>query len=110
MVKGAWQDKGHFPTGEDVPLYLKLEKDDDQFTGYFRADEKKDWNKIGNTWAHQIKEVKKVGLGFINNWGGKTVTLLVNSFSVDGEGIKPLAVHPKGKLTTKWGELKTSEH
>ena len=54
MVKGAWQDKGHFPTGEDVPLYLKLEKDDDQFTGYFRADEKKDWNKIGNTWAHQI--------------------------------------------------------
>ena len=51
-----------------------------------------------------------MGLGFINNWGGKTVTLLVNSFSVDGEGIKPLAVHPKGKLTTKWGELKTSEH
>ena len=58
----------------------------------------------------RFKEVKKVGLGFINNWGGKTVTLLVNSFSVDGEGIKPLAVHPKGKLTTKWGELKTSEH
>ena len=109
MIKGAWNDKGHFQTGADVPLYLKLEKAGKQFTGYFRTDEKKDWNKIGNTWEHQIKEVKKVGLGFINNWGGKTVILLVDTFSIDGEGIRPLSVTPSGKLTTVWGALKQSE-
>ena len=109
MIKGAWNDKGHFQTGADVPLYLKLEKAGKQFTGYFRTDQKKDWNKIGNTWEHQIKEVKKVGLGFINNWGGKTVILLVDTFSIDGEGIRPLSVTPSGKLTTVWGALKQPE-
>ena len=30
-VEGGWQDKGHFQTGFDVPLHLKIVKEDDVF-------------------------------------------------------------------------------
>jgi len=106
MVQGVWQDKGHFPTGADVPLYLKLEKVEDKFTGYYRTNEKEDWKMVGNTWPHAIKTVKTVGVGFINNWGGKTVTLIVDSFSLEGEGVQPMAIDAKGKLSTTWGCIK----
>lgn len=42
MVQNTWQDKGHFPIGMDVPFHLKLEKIEDMFAGYYRADEKED--------------------------------------------------------------------
>ena len=42
------------------------------------------WKQIGNkTWTHKIKKVKTVGLGIMNNWGGKTVVVLVDSFSLE---------------------------
>jgi len=107
MVLGGWQDKGHFETGADVPLYLKLEKVGDQFTGYYRTNEKEDWRTIGNIWTHQIKTVKTVGLGFINSWGGQAVTFLVDSFTLEGEGVEPLAIRAKGKLTTTWGDVRS---
>ena len=48
MVKGAWQDQGHFNTGFDVPFHLKLQKKGDEFTGYFKQKEGDAWKKIGN--------------------------------------------------------------
>ncbi len=108
MVEANWQDKGHFETGFDVPLHLKLVKEDDVFSGYYRENEKDDWQLAGNkSWNHDF-EVERVGIGFMNSWGGKTVTLLVDTLSVEGEGIQPLSVDPKAKLTTTWGTLKTS--
>ena len=72
MVQGAWQDKGHFPTGFDIPLHFKLEKKKDVFTGYFKQKKGDAWKQIGNkTWTHKIKKVKKVGLGVMNNWGAR---------------------------------------
>ena len=106
MVQNTWQDKGHFPTGVDVPLYLKLEKIEDKFAGYYRADEKEDWTMIGTTWPHAMKAVKTVGVGFINSWGGKTVTIIVDFFSLEGEGVRPFAIDARGKLSTTWGSLK----
>jgi len=107
MVQGAWQDKGHFNTGFDVPLHLKLEKEKDVFTGYMKQKEGDNWKQIGNkTWTHKIKKVKTVGLGIMNNWGGKTVVVLVDSFSLEGEGVKPMAVDSTKKLATTWAGLK----
>ena len=107
MVQGAWQDKGHFPTGFDVPLHLKLEKKKDVFTGYYKQKEGDAWKQIGNkTWSHKIKKVKKVGVGIMNNWGGKTVTFMVDSISLEGEGVQPMAVDANGKLTTIWADIK----
>lgn len=106
MVQNTWQDKGHFPIGTDVPFYLKLEKIEDKFSGYYRTNEKEDWKLIGATWPHAMKAVKTVGVGFINSWGGKTVTIIVDFFSLEGEGVRAFAVDAKGKLSTTWGEIK----
>jgi hypothetical protein len=107
MVKANWQDKGHFPTGFDVPLYLKLERKGKQWTGYCKKSEKEDWTLIGQSWIHDF-EPKWVGVGFINNWGGKVVTLIVDSFAVEGPNVKPRvqAVDPGMKLLTLWSALK----
>lgn len=108
MVNANWQDKGHFDTGFDVPIHLKIVKEDDLFSGYFRENEKDEWTLSGGkTWNHKF-DVERVGIGFMNNWGGKTVTFFVDSLSIEGEGIKPLAIAPEGKLATIWGHLKSN--
>ncbi len=107
MVNAGWQDKGHFDTNFDVPVHLKIVKEDDVFSGYYRENEKDEWKLSGDkTWNHKF-DVERVGIGFMNNWGGKTVTFFVDTLSIEGEGIKPLAVAPEGKLATAWGRLKT---
>ncbi len=106
MVKANWQDKGHFETGFDVPIHLKIVKEDDVFSGYYRENEKEEWQLAGGkTWNHKF-DVERVGIGFMNSWGGQTVVFLVDTLSIDGEGIKPMVVVPQGKLTTTWGNLK----
>ena len=50
--------------------------------------------------------MKKVGLGVMNNWGGKTVNFMVDTFSLDGDGVQPMAVDSKSKLATTWADLK----
>ena len=107
MVEANWQDKGHFETGFDVPLHLKIVKEDDVFSGYYREDEKDDWTLAGGkTWTHDF-DVERVGIGFMNSWGGQTVTLLVDTLSIEGDGIEPLSVDATGKLATTWSTLKT---
>ena len=106
MIKSAWNDHGHPQMGFDVPLHLKLVKEGDTFSGYFRKDDKDDWSLAQNkSWNHNFK-VKKVGIGFMNNWGGQTVTLLIDQLSIEGAGIKPFLVEPSNKLATTWGALK----
>lgn len=53
-----------------------------------------------------MKAVKTVGIGFINSWGNQAVTLIVDFFSLEGEGVRPFVVDAKGKLSTTWGRLK----
>lgn len=107
MVEANWQDKGHFETGFDVPLHLMIVKEDDVFSGYYREDEKDDWTLAGaKTWTHDF-DVERVGIGFMNSWGGQTVTLLVDTLSIEGDGIEPLSVDATGKLATTWSTLKT---
>ena len=108
MVQANWQDNGHFDTGFDVPLHLKIVKEDDLFSGYYRENEKDEWTLSGaKTWNHKF-DVERVGIGFMNNWGGQTVTFFVDTLSIEGDGIEPMSVAPDGKLTTTWGTLKAS--
>ena len=109
MVKANWNNHGHPQTSFDVPIHLKLVKEDDVFSGYFRESEKDDQTLAGNKmWNHKF-DVKQVGIGFMNNWGGKTVTFIVDQLSIEGDGIKPFPVEPKGKLATTWGTLKAAQ-
>jgi len=49
----------------------------------------------------------------MNSWSGKTVTLVVDSLSLEGEGVKPMgettAVNSMQKLATRWASLKQAE-
>ena len=101
----VWEDKGHPPTNMDVPFQLKLEKVDENYTGYIRETDADPWAQLGNTWTHDLEPVA-VGIGFINSWGGNTVALVADWFSLDGEGITALAVDPASKLTTRWADIK----
>jgi hypothetical protein len=105
MVKGGWQDKGHFPLGMDVPFEMQLEKVKTTFTGSVRKSAQDNWQVVGGPWNHDLTP-KTVGIGFINNWGGQTVTILVDWFSLSGEGVEPLAIEARGRLASLWGDRK----
>jgi hypothetical protein len=101
----VWQDKGHPPAGMDVPFQLRLEKVDDNYSAYIRATDADAWAALGNAWTHELQPVA-VGIGFINSWGGQTVSVIVDWFSLEGDGVEPLVVRPAGKLATRWADLK----
>ncbi|MEO2005009.1 MAG: hypothetical protein ABGY41_13030, partial [Candidatus Poribacteria bacterium] len=58
-----------------------------------------------NIWTHDLEPVA-VGIGFINSWGGNTVALVADWFSLDAEGVAALAVDPASKLATRWADIK----
>ncbi len=109
MIDGAWEDKGHFDIPE-WPIYLKLEKVGNQYTGYFKEKSTDEWIKTGDTWNHDgMEDPELVGFGFINNWGGgPNLTLTVEYFSLEGENVIPMAVRPADKLSSTWGQIKCS--
>ncbi len=101
----VWQDKGHPATGMDVPFQLKLEKVDDNYSAYIRETDADEWAALGNAWTHELKPVA-VGIGFINSWGGNEVAVIADWFSVEGDGVEPLAVGAAGKLAIRWADMK----
>ena len=89
-----------------VPFWLKLEKSQNQFTGYTRKKEGEDWQNVGEL-VRDIKKPKYVGIGILNHWDNQNLTLIADSFSMEGEKVKPSsAVSPKGKLASRWGYIK----
>ena len=109
MVNGAWQDKGHFDV-PGWPIYLKLEKVGNQYTGYHKEKPADEWIKAGAAWSHDdMEEPALVGLGFINNWGGGPIlTMIADYFLLEGEKVVPMAVQPADKLPGVWGRIKVS--
>ncbi len=106
MINDAWNDKGHFDTPE-WPLYFKLEKKGTELKGFYKEKEKDNWTQVGGIWNDNMKNPEKVGLGFINNWGGgPDLTLIADFFTLEGDDVTPFAVEPQEKLSTTWGKLK----
>ena len=106
MINNAWVDKGHFDI-PDWPIYLRLEKNGTELKGFYKEKENDAWIQVGADWLDDIETPEKVGLGFINNWGGgPDLTLTVEFFSLEGDDVAPFAVEPGGKLSTAWGRIK----
>ncbi len=101
----VWEDKGHPPTNMDVPFQLKLEKAEESYSGYIRETDADPWVQLGATWTHDLEPVR-VGIGFINSWGGTTVSLVADWFSLEGEGVAPLSVDARSKLAARWADIK----
>lgn len=107
MQENSFVDGGH-PAIPMWPLEFKLEKADTTYTAYYRENAADDWTSLGN-WTQDMKTPEKVGLGFINNWGGSTVTLIADFFQMDGEDVESMAVKPADKLASTWARVKVSE-
>ncbi|MBI1924506.1 hypothetical protein HYR99_09675 [Candidatus Poribacteria bacterium] len=106
MIDNAWNDKGHFDIPK-WPIYLKLEKKGTELKGYYKEKEQDNWTQVGGVWNDTMKNPEKVGLGFINNWGGgPNLTMIVEFFTLEGSNVQPFAVEPAGKLSKTWGKLK----
>ena len=109
MINDTWNDKGHFDIPE-WPIYLKLEKQETELKGYYKEKENDDWILVGAAWNDNMKTPQKVGLGFINNWGGgPNLTLIAEFFTLEGENVQPFAVAPRDQLSGTWGQLKSLE-
>ena len=88
-----------------VPFWLKLEKSGNQYTAYAREKEGDDWQNVGKL----VRDIKDpiIGIGMLNHWDNVTLTLITESFSIEGENVKPsVAVDSAEKLSAIWSELK----
>ena len=106
MIDNTWNDKGHF----DIPAwptYLKLEKTDTTYKGYYKEKPGDDWIVVGAPWTHEMKNPEVVGIGFVNSWGAVNVTIVAEYFSLEGNGVASMSVDAKGKLSDTWGYIKS---
>jgi len=106
MVDNTWADKGHFDI-PPWPIYLKIEKADTMYSGYYKENLGDDWKLIGAPWEHDMKNPELAGIGFVNSWGGANVTIVVESFSLEGSAVASMSVESDGKLADTWGHLKS---
>ena len=90
-----------------LPFWLKIEKSGNDYNAFTREAEGDDWQNVGKL----VRELKdsKVGIGMLNHWDGTTLTLITDSFHMEGENVKSSAVSYNGKLTATWGELKANQ-
>ena len=88
-----------------VPFWLKIEKSGNKYTGYAREKEGDAWQDVGNL----VRDIENpiVGIGMLNHWDGITLTLIADTFYMEGDKVKPsAAVSSDSKLTTTWGSIK----
>ena len=88
-----------------LPFWLKLEKTGNEYNAFVRETEGDDWQNVGKL----VRDIKDpvVGIGMLNHWDGITLTLITESFFMEGENVKPsVAVSSEVTLSTTWGKLK----
>ncbi len=109
MVNDVWNDKGHLDIPK-WPIYLKLEQKGTELKEYYKEKENDDWTQLGGAWNDDMENPEKVGLGFVNNWGGgPSLTLIAEFFTLEGPNVRPFTVESTGKLSITWGKLKSLE-
>lgn len=90
-----------------LPFWLKIEKSGNDYNAFAREGEGDDWQNVGKL-VHDIKD-PIVGIGMLNHWDGTTLTLITESFFIEGENVKSSAVVSSGKLATTWSSIKAQD-
>ena len=85
-----------------VGLYLRLAKDGDSYTGYWKLAEGDDWTAVGPT---EFALTAPLGLSLYAGVDGAAGEMLAQ-FEYFRDNITPFDVEPAGKLTTTWGRVK----
>ena len=132
-VYADFRDNGPNNTGfEHGYIELKIVKRGNSFRGYYRSipdefvsfitpngwlpvnfvldsDERKPWKEthqsFNTPWEYDF-EVKRIGVGFLNNWSGWRTTLRVHFLTLTSEEEVPNAPATFRKSTTRWASLK----
>jgi len=98
---------GFSPTGGETEVWLKLERDGDKCTAFFKASEEEGWTEIGTT-SFPFSAPYEVGI-----YGGVDVGAgeLIVEFDYFRDNTSPftLAVSPGAKLASSWGKIKLCE-
>lgn len=90
---------GYNPTGGETEIWLKLKREGNECTGFFKTSEADEWTETGVT-PFPFEAPYQVGLFGWNN------ILDFDYFRDNTSPFQPTAVSPKAKLTTAWGNIK----
>lgn len=91
------------PAGR-VEVYIRIAKNGDEYIGYWKKAMKDDWIEITPRANRKLTPPLEVGIYAGNCEGGGTMTAQFEYFN---DLLNPFAVKPIGKLSTKWGEIKS---
>ena len=87
----------------DIEMSLRLKKDGDTYTAWYKAVDDKDWVDIGEG---DFELTPPLWLGIYAGVAAGTGSLEVE-YEYFNDNLNPFAVDPGGKATTTWGALKS---
>ena len=87
----------------DIEMALRLKKDGDTYTAWYKAADDKDWMDIGEG---DFQLTPPLWLGIYAGVAAGTGSLEVE-YEYFGDNLNPYPVEPGGKVTTAWGAVKS---
>ena len=99
---GLTGNAGFVPEFGDTELFLRLKKDKDQYTAWYKTEDKADWKEIGVT---EFKLTPPLWLGIYAGVAAGAGKLEVE-YEYFRDNMNPFPVEPGGKATTTWGDVK----
>ncbi|HID56488.1 TPA: hypothetical protein EYP37_08150 [Candidatus Poribacteria bacterium] len=95
---------GYAPAGGKAELFLRLKREGDKVTGYFKEKEGDDWSEIGTTTCFDSTPMEIGLFGGVDRGNGK----LLIQFDYFRDNTSPFKtpVDPQGKLACTWARIK----
>ena len=99
---GLTGNAGFTPKFGDTELFLRLAKDGDEYSSWYKTKENEDWIEIGVT---EFKLTPPLWLGIYAGVAAGAGSLEVE-YEYVRDNLNPFPVEPGGKATTTWGAVK----
>ncbi len=100
---GLTGNAGFTPEFGETELFLRLAKDEDEYTSWYKTKENDEWIEIGVT---QFELTPPLWLGIYAGVAAGTGSLEVE-YEYFRDNLNPFPVEPGGKATTTWGAVKS---
>ena len=100
---GLTGNAGFTPEFGETELFLRLAKDADEYSAWYKTEEKDDWIEIGVT---EFELTPPLWLGVYAGVAAGAGSLEVD-YEYFNDNLNPFPVEPGGKATTTWAAVKT---
>ena len=100
---GLTGNAGFVPKNGEAELFLRLAKEGDDYTSWYKTTENEKWIDIGVT---TFKLTPPLQLGIFTGVAAAAGTLAVD-YEYFRDNLNPFAVDPSGKTATMWGKIKS---